>query len=73
MEKVSFTDQTGLYALEESVLSLEQKGVDVLFTGLQKQPEDMLRAIKVIPDLTAEKNIFNNFNDCITWLINAGK
>ncbi len=71
MEKVPFIDQTGLYALEESILSLEQKGVNVLFTGLQKQPEDMLRAVKVIPDLIIEKNIFNNFNDCITWLINA--
>lgn len=71
MEKVPFIDQTGLYALEDSILSLKQKGVDALFTGLQKQPEDMLRAIKIIPDLTTEKYIFSNFTDCITWLINA--
>lgn len=70
MEKVPFIDQTGLYALEESILSLEQKGVDVLITGLEKQPEDMLKAIRIIPALIPEENIFTTFNDCITWLVN---
>ncbi|MGB8195018.1 MAG: SulP family inorganic anion transporter [Chitinophagaceae bacterium] len=68
MERVPFIDQTGLYALEESILSLEQKGINVLFTGLQKQPEDMLRRIKLIPDLINEQHLFRSFEDCITWL-----
>jgi SulP family sulfate permease len=70
MERVPFIDQTGLYALEESILTLEQKGIDVLLTGLQEQPEDMLRKINVIPDLIKDENIFKNFNDCVTWLKN---
>jgi SulP family sulfate permease len=68
MEKVPFIDQTGFYALEESILDLERKGVHVLFTGLQKQPEDMMRSIKIIPDLIAEDNLFKTFNDSIAWL-----
>lgn len=68
MEKVPFFDQTGLYALEESVLTLERKGINVLLTGLQKQPEDMLRAIKIIPDLISEDHIFGNFIQCVNWL-----
>ncbi|HEX6335193.1 MAG TPA: SulP family inorganic anion transporter [Flavisolibacter sp.] len=68
MEKVPFIDQTGLYALEESILSLEQKGIEVLFSGLEGQPEDMMRRIKLIPDLISEKHLFNNFEDCINWL-----
>ncbi len=68
MEKVPFIDQTGLYALEESILSLEQKGIDVLLTGLQEQPKDMLRKIKLIPDLISDEHMFKTFNDCVTWL-----
>ncbi len=68
MEKVPFVDQTGLYALEDSILALEQKGIDVLLTGLQDQPGDRLKLIRIIPDLIAEKHIFSNFDACITWI-----
>jgi SulP family sulfate permease len=68
MERVPFIDQTGLYALEESILSLEEKGIDVLLTGLQEQPEDMLRKINLIPDLIVDEHLFKTFNDCVTWL-----
>ncbi len=68
MEKVPFIDQTGLYALEEAVLGLEQRGVHVLLTGLQKQPADMLRGIELIPALIPEENLFHDFQESITWL-----
>jgi SulP family sulfate permease len=68
MEKVPFMDQTGLYALEESILTLEQNEIDVLFTGLQKQPKAMLEGIKMIPDLIPEKHIFPDFDQAIEWL-----
>lgn len=73
MEKVPFIDQSGLYALEEAVLTLEQKGVHVLFTGLQTQPEDMLRRIRVIPALIGENNLFKDFRESIHWLANNKK
>ncbi len=69
MEKVPFIDQTGLYALEEAILSLEQKGIDVLFTGLQKQPKAMMEGIRLIPDLIQKQNLFENFDDCADWLL----
>jgi SulP family sulfate permease len=68
MEKVPMIDQSGLYAMEESIRRLEEKGVDVLFTGLQKQPESILRAIKIIPDLISEQNLFADFKNCIAWV-----
>jgi SulP family sulfate permease len=71
MENVPFVDQTGLYALEESILTLEQKGIDVLFVGLKKQPEDMFRKISLIPHLISEDHLFTSFGDCINWI--AGK
>lgn len=69
MEKVPFMDQTGLYALEDAILGLEQRGVEVLLTGLQDQPAGMLQRIKVIPDLVSENHIFASFNDCVHWLM----
>jgi SulP family sulfate permease len=68
MEKVPMIDQSGLYAMEESIRRLEEKGVEVLFTGLQKQPEAILRAIKIIPDLVSEQNLFADFKNCIAWV-----
>jgi SulP family sulfate permease len=68
MEKVPFIDQSGLYALEEAVLALEQRGIEVVFTGLQKQPAYMLRRIKLIPELISENNLFTNFMDTMNWL-----
>jgi sulfate permease, SulP family len=68
MERVPFIDQTGLYALEESIVSLEKKGINVLLSGTQKQPEEMLRRIEIIPRHIAEEHLFNSFSDCIHWL-----
>jgi SulP family sulfate permease len=73
MENVPFIDQTGLYALEETILSLEQRGIDVLLTGLQEQPESMLRKVVIIPDLISENHIFASFNESIEWLIEYKK
>jgi SulP family sulfate permease len=69
MEKVPFIDQTGLYALEEAILSLEQKGINVLFSGLQKQPKAMMEGIRLIPDLINKDNLFADFDDCAAWLL----
>lgn len=68
MEKVPFIDQSGLYALEEAILTLEQRNIHVLLTGLKKQPLNMLERIKVIPDLISRDNIFKNFNESVNWL-----
>jgi len=68
MEKVPFIDQTGLYALEEAILSLEQRHIQVLFTGLQQQPKLRMERIRVIPDLISKDHIFNNFSECVDWL-----
>ena len=69
MEKVPFIDQSGLYALEEAFLSLEQRNIQVMITGLQTQPEDRLRRIRIIPDLIPENNLFRRFHEAIKWLV----
>ena len=71
MEKVPYVDQTGLYKLEDIILDLETRNIDVLFTGLQVQPKDMLTKLKVIPNLILEEELFSDFNKCLHWLKRA--
>ncbi len=69
MDKVSFIDQTGLYALEDAVLSLEQKGVAVLLTEIKDQPKHMMQRIKLINGLIKEDEVFDTFDESISWLM----
>ncbi len=66
MEKVPSVDQSGMYALEDAILELEARGINVVLTGLQSQPEDMLRNIKVIPELVEEEHLFDTFDKAIS-------
>ena len=68
MMNVPNIDQTGLYALEEVVLSLEERNIAVVITGLQKQPYRMLQRINMVPGLIPENYIFDEIEDCIQWL-----
>lgn len=68
MDRVPYVDQSGLYALEEAILQLEQKKVHVLMTGLHVQPKDMLKRIDIIPDLVPEKHLFEDFSHCEEWI-----
>lgn len=68
MSYVPFIDQSGLYALEDAVLSMEQRGIQVLFTRLQTQPRLLLERVRIIPDLVPPDNIFPSFEACIDWI-----
>lgn len=68
MDRVPFIDQTGLYALDESILAFERQGIEVLLTGLQPQPGTMLRRLRLIPDLIEDHHVFDSFQECVDWL-----
>jgi len=72
MENVPYIDQSGMYALEDAILQLEKRGINVLITGIQKQPIDMLKGIKLIPELISEDNIFNDFETVKRFVSIAG-
>lgn len=63
MEEVPYIDQSGMYAIEDAVLALESRGIEVNFVGIPKQVEDMLRNIKLIPELVEEESLFKDFSD----------
>ena len=68
MERVPYIDQSGLYTLEDTILRLAKDGTTVVLSGLQTQPEDMLRRIGVIPNLISEELAFRDFESCQQWL-----
>lgn len=68
MERVPYIDQSGLYALEDAILTLRQRDVIVLLTGVQSQPNDMLRKINIVPDLIPEECLCQGTDLCMKWL-----
>lgn len=68
MEEVPFIDQTGLYSLQETILTMKERNIRVVITGLSGQPDKMLRSAGIIPQLIPEKNVCPTFEaavDCI--------
>ncbi|MDP3442547.1 MAG: SulP family inorganic anion transporter, partial [Ignavibacteria bacterium] len=68
MDRVPYIDQTGLYAMEETLFDLNKKGIKVIFIGLQSQPADLLRSIDIIPNLVPEKHLFDTMESGFLWL-----
>lgn len=68
MERVPYIDQSGLYALENIIYELRAKGIEVILIGLREQPEDMLKAINLIPELVPENDIFDTVEDSFDYL-----
>ncbi|MBV7268204.1 SulP family inorganic anion transporter [Winogradskyella luteola] len=68
MDRVPYIDQSGLYALENAVMDLEKKGVQVLLTAVQEQPKDKLISIDIVPDLISEAHIFDNIQEAFDYL-----
>jgi SulP family sulfate permease len=68
MRLVPYIDQTGIYAIEDAVMELQEKGVTVLMTGLQEQPKDMLMNVGLIPDRVVQSHLFVDFPSCVKAL-----
>ncbi len=67
MDKVPYVDQSGLYAMEDTLMELKQKGTTILLTGLYGQAESMFRHINIVPGLIPEENCLA-INQCENWL-----
>lgn len=69
MGRVSYMDQSGLYALEDVLVDLKKSGsVRVLLTKVQPQPRYMMERIDIIPQLVPEADIFESYEACISAL-----
>ena len=69
LDKVPYIDQSGLYDLEAIIIDLVQKEKAVLLVGIDQQPKYMMERVDIIPDLIPEEQIFDTFEDCLSWII----
>ncbi|RLD66862.1 MAG: sodium-independent anion transporter [Bacteroidetes bacterium] len=73
MGKVPYVDQSGLYAMEDALLELKQKGINILFTGLYGQAKDMFEYIGIVPDLVSKEECLDTIEECEIWLKDYSK
>jgi SulP family sulfate permease len=66
--KMTYMDQSGLYAMEDVLLGLIQEGKKVLFVDVVDQPRYMMERIDIIPDLIPQSQIFKTFDECLSWV-----
>ena len=67
MDKTSYIDQSGLYALEDVIVPLVNQGKKILLVGLQKQPKYMMERVNMIPTLLPKDCLFNNIDECLAY------
>ncbi len=73
LEKVPYIDQSGMYALEDAILQLEARGIEVFLSGIKKQPLAMLKGIKVIPGLISKDEVFKDFAEAKRFILALDK
>ncbi len=68
LTRVPHMDKSGLNTLEDIVLDLESKEINILFIGLNVQTRYMLESIDIIPDLVSEQHVFETFKESKAWI-----
>jgi len=71
--RMDYIDQSGLYAMEDILLDLKRRKINILFVDIQAQPRLMMERIDIIPDLIAEEEVFKDFKSCLQWVKNNVK
>jgi SulP family sulfate permease len=61
MERVSYMDQSGIYALQDVLVDLEAADLQVFLIGLPQSQIDRLEAMQVVPNLVPRENVFDKF------------
>lgn len=69
MKKVPFIDQSGLFAFEDVLQNLLQKGIQPLLIEVQEQPLYSLETIDIMRDLIGKEHVFENYDACLKWII----
>ena len=70
MDKVPYIDQSGLFALEDVLLDLNDKKIEILIVGVQSQPKYLMKTVGIFRELIPEEKSFENFEDCKNFVVN---
>ena len=61
MDRISYMDQTGAYALKDALTTLNWAGVRVLVVGVSVAHLDLLQKLQVIPAVIPKSHVFSDF------------
>tara|TARA_B100000768_G_scaffold181986_1_gene208030 strand:- start:5083 stop:6870 length:1788 start_codon:yes stop_codon:yes gene_type:complete len=67
LTRVPYIDQSGLFAMEDIFLSLNESSVEVRLIGLNSQPGDKFRDLSIIPSAVPERLIFDDLDSAINY------
>ncbi|HYY27243.1 MAG TPA: SulP family inorganic anion transporter [Chthoniobacterales bacterium] len=62
MDRISYMDQTGVYALKDALTRLTAAGVRVLVVGVSVAHLDLLERLQVIPAVLPKSDVFSDFD-----------
>ena len=68
MGKMTYIDQSGLYALEDALAELFRRDKKIVLVDVLEQPKYLLERIDIIPDLVPKDQIFKNFEESLIWI-----
>ena len=68
LHEVPYVDQSGLLAIEEMVLDLRSRDIQVVVAGLQEQPMARLRVLGIIPTLITENCWFDTLSEAKAYV-----
>ena len=67
-KRMSYIDQSGLYALEDILVDLAKKNIKIALVNIPNQPLLMMERIGIITDLVPISMIFDDFKECTNWI-----
>jgi SulP family sulfate permease len=65
---MNYIDQSGLYALEETLVDFSEQGKSIYLVALKKQPKYMMQSVEMVPKLIPQENIFDNYKKCFSHI-----
>ena len=69
MDRVPYIDQSGLFALEDVLIELNEKKIACFMVGIQSQPKLLMKSIGILNTLIPQEHTFESFKDCRSYII----
>lgn len=69
---VTYMDQSGMMTFLEVVERLKSKGINVVISEVPDDILELIKGVKVVPDLIDEDHVFSSVEECIMWLNEPG-
>lgn len=69
---VNYIDQSGVYTLKEAITRLVDRGINVCLSELHDYDGELIKGMKIIPDLVDDRHVFSSVEESVMWLNEPG-